>query len=108
MNPLKDPKDRDEATRTINLYAASDWLKLTFSDHGKERQQERVIPIDVLLRVLREGQCVEIRSEVDSKNRLRHAYKMNWTDRYGRVSVVTAIPGPMRLHIVTTHTDIPD
>lgn len=108
MNPLQDPEDRDEATRTINQYAASDWLKLTFSDHGEDQQQARIVPIDIVLRVLREGRCVDVRSSVDAKNRLRHAYRMDWTDRYGRVSVVTAILGAMNLRIVTTFTDIPD
>jgi len=107
MNPLKDPNDPDEATRVINSYAASDWTKFTYSTHGRQQMGGRIVPIDLVQMVLREGKVVEIREEVRGKH-LCHSYRVDMTDVYGRATVVTAIVAAHHLLIVTAFTDIPD
>lgn len=107
MNPLKNPEDPDEATRVINQYAASDWLTLSYSKHGEERREQRYVSPEIVLLTLKTGTVRSIRSEV-LNGRLLFSYEVVMRDRYGRVTVVTAIPGPMRLRIVTTYTEMPD
>ncbi len=108
MFPLTDPEDCDEATRLINLYASSDWCALSFSQHGLQRKEERLIPSDVITKTLQVGVVVGVRSEVSRSGRRLFKYEVEMVDRYGRVTVITAIPGRLKLHIVSTFTDIPD
>lgn len=107
MSPLADPEDLDEATRVINAYVANDWCQISFSDHARERIAERQIPNDVITQALQVGRVVGVRVEV-FKDRLTYKYEVEMIDRYGRVTVITAIPRSQRLHIVTVYTDIPD
>lgn len=108
MNPLVDPEDLDEATQVINRYSQSDWVDISYSRHARERLQERIIPNDVLVMTLQTGRVVGVRSEMLPNARLRFSYEVEMVDRYGRVTVITAIPGRCKLHIVSVYTDIPD
>jgi hypothetical protein len=107
MNPLLDPDDPDEATRTINDYAISDWTKFTYSTHAKEQMGARRVPIDIVQLTLRQGRVTEIRQEIKGQN-LCYSYRVDMIDKYGTATVVTAIVGPHHLLIVTVFTDVPD
>ena len=107
MNPLGDPEDLDEATRTINQYAQSDWCDVSYSEHALQRIEERVFPNDLIILVLRTGNVVGVRSDV-IKDRKRWRYEVELVDQYGRATVITAIPGRFKLHIVSAYTDVPD
>lgn len=107
MNPLDDPEDLDEATRIINLYAESDWCDVSYSEHALERIEQRVFPNDLITLVLRTGSAVGVRSDV-IKDRKRWSYEVELVDQYGRATVITAIAGRFKLHIVSVYTDIPD
>jgi hypothetical protein len=107
MSPLSDPEDLEAVTALVNSYAASDWLNLSFSKHARDQLASRVIPNDVVVMTLRAGKCVGFRRSVE-KAGLRYAYEIEMVDKFGRVTVVTAIPGLHRLHIVTSFTDVPD
>lgn len=108
MNPLTNPEDRDEATRVINEYADSDWTDVSYSRHARERMRQRIFPIDVVMQTLSRGRVVGIRSDPTPSGRTRYSYEVEMRDRYGRVTVITAIPGVDKLHIVSVYTDIPD
>jgi hypothetical protein len=107
MNPLADPEDLDEATQTINGYAVSDWATVSLSKHAREQLAKRIIPHDVMMTALATGRCVGFERE-EKNGVLRYAYEIEMRDKYGRVTVITAVPGFHRLHVVTSYTDIPD
>ncbi|KGM54192.1 hypothetical protein N799_09945 [Lysobacter arseniciresistens ZS79] len=108
MNPLSDPEDLHEATRVINSYAQSDWCGIAFSRHARERMAERFIPGDVITSALKSGTVVDVRTEVTQAGRRIYKYEVEMRDQYGRVTVVTAVPGRLKLLVVTAYTDIPD
>ena len=107
MNLLPDPEDLHAATKVINQYASSDWVRWTYSKHARERQSDRVICNDLVELALREGVVVAV-TKVVVRNCIQYRYEVEYRDRYGRLTVITALAGPHHLVIVSTYTDIPD
>lgn len=107
MSPVADPEDLDAATRLINSYALSDWVRITYSSHAHEQQGKRIICNDLVELTLRQGVVVGVRKEVVG-NVLRYKYEVEFVDKYGCITVITAIAGPMHLIIVSTFTDVSD
>lgn len=107
MSSIADPEDLGAATRLINSYARSDWVRITYSKHAQEQQGKRIICNDLVELTLRQGVVVGVRKEV-VRDVLQHKYEVKFVDEYGHITVITAIQGPMHLVIVSTFTDVPD
>ena len=107
MNALPDPEDIDAATRLINQYAVSDWVRLSYSSHAREKLRKRYVPQGVVEIALKSGSVVAFRV-VTMQGHVTYRYKVRWVDRFGAVNVVTVIPGFHRLHIITVFPDESD
>jgi hypothetical protein len=61
MNPLPDPEDIDAASQLINQYATSDWVRISYSTHARQKLSERYVPQGVVELALRSGVVVAFR-----------------------------------------------
>lgn len=93
---IEHPLEQGAATHLIHELAHDPSATRVFSGHARQRMEERQVPADWVDRVLREGSVDEVRHENGSWR-----YRVAHVDSWGRTAVVTAIPAPKRLVIVT-------
>ncbi|WP_421620847.1 DUF4258 domain-containing protein [Alkalilimnicola ehrlichii] len=90
------PLGRGDATRLIHELARNADVTRIFSGHARQRMVERQVHADWVDQVLREGHVDQVRQENGSWR-----YRVVHVDPWGRTAVVTAIPDPLHLVIVT-------
>lgn len=98
---LKNPLDYAEATSVINEYAWSDRLTLNFSDHALDRQDERGICEDYILKALREGEVIDHREKTNRKGHKTYRYRVVHRTRWGETIAITIIPAEDELTVIT-------
>lgn len=96
---LKDPNDIAEATRLINTMAADPDTTVSYTKHGRDRQDERNVPSGTIQLALERGHVEEVRPPNGEHRDYR--YRVRFTGENDRIDVVTVIISRRRLLIVT-------
>ena len=93
---IEHPLEQGAATSLIREMAQDASATRVFTGHARQRMEERQVPADWVDHVLREGSVELVRHENGSWR-----YRVSHVDQWGRTAVVTAIPAPRKLVIVT-------
>tara|TARA_R110002012_G_C11668680_1_gene612841 strand:+ start:5569 stop:5883 length:315 start_codon:yes stop_codon:yes gene_type:complete len=100
-NGIQNPLCLNEATDVINEYAFSDNTEWIYSGHADERAEERLIGKDWVEKTLSEGSVISVREHILNSGRSQYRYKVRYTDNFGKTEVITVIPSPFKLVIIT-------
>lgn len=98
---LRDPLDREEATKVINRIASDCETEFIYSRHAQIRQDERAINPYWIQKVLKNGNVIRIDRDETKNAPFCYKYRVRFTDKYGWTDVVTVIVTKNKLTIIT-------